>query len=607
MSVCQLTENTSVLNNQQLNLLQQLTAQLNPIQQAWVSGYLAASSQLSSTNLADLSSTQPPTEAQATLTIIYGSQTGNAKAVAQQTHQAAEQLGFTTRLINAANYKPKQLSTETHLIVIISTHGEGDPPEDAETLHQYLFSKKAPALNSLKFAVLALGDSSYEFFCKTGIDFDEQLAKLGATRLFERLDCDVDHQAASQDWSQKVLQRLAPELKAPSPQPADQIIAINAPQAATNQTTTYSKQDPYAATLSCCQKITGRDSEKDVRHIEIDLADANFHYQPGDSLGIWFNNDPKIVSEILDLLAIEADTELTFEEQNVSISQLLTCKLELTQLHPGFVKGYAKLTKHHQLQSIAEDNTQLRSYLAERQVIDVIREYPQSITASDLVSVLRKITPRLYSIASAQAEVEQEVHITVGVVDYQAFGERHLGGASGFLAHRLETDATVNIYVQPNPNFRLPADPDQSIIMIGPGTGIAPFRAFLQQRDQQQASGKNWLFFGNPHFTQDFLYQTELQDFHRRGVLTQLDVAFSRDQSTKVYVQDRLLAHGAQLFEWLQTGAHLYVCGDANRMAKDVHQALLTIIAEHGKLTTEQASAYLQQLRTDRRYQKDVY
>ena len=591
-----LTEHTSVLNPEQLGQLQQLAGQLNPIQQAWVSGYLAASSQMG----AQLTPVSAP-QAAVTLTVLYGSQTGNAKGVAQQFKQLAEQKGFAVQLHSAADYKPAQLKKETHLVLAVSTHGEGEPPEDAESLHKFVFGKKAPDLSGLKYAILALGDSSYEFFCQTGKDFDEQFAKLGATRLFDRVDCDVDYDADVESWSAKLVDILEPELSQPAQSQQAEVIPLN-PNAQQ-----YSKTSPYTATLLTNQKITGRDSGKDVRHIEIDLEGSELHYQPGDALGVWFSNDTAVVNELLVLLGIDGEAKVEFNGESRSASDWLVNYFELTQLHPGFVTAYAALQENAELSTLAEDKDALRTYINDRQVIDVVRQYPAPVSAQDLFGCLRKLTPRLYSIASSQAEVEEEVHLTVGVVRYDAFDQPHLGGASGFLAERLEEDGEVRVYVEPNDNFRLPADSNTPVIMIGPGTGIAPFRAFLQQRDVDGADGQNWLFFGNPHFAQDFLYQTELLDFKKRGVLNRLDVAFSRDQANKIYVQDRIRENGAELYQWLENGAHVYICGDGNRMAKDVHSALLDIIKEHGQLNEEQAQDYLDTLRSNKRYQKDVY
>jgi sulfite reductase (NADPH) flavoprotein alpha-component len=329
-------------------------------------------------------------------------------------------------------------------------------------------------------------------------------------------------------------------------------------------------------------------------------------YQPGDALGVYFHNDPALVSAILAATGIAADATVQFDGAEQSISKVLTEQLELTQSYPSFVEKYAAATGNTELQQLASDKTALREFLAQHQTADVVLQYPAALSAQQLVDSLRKQQPRLYSIASSQAEVGEEVHLTVGVVRFDAFGHTHLGGASGFLAERLAEGQQVKVFVEHNDNFRLP-NHDTPVIMIGPGTGIAPFRAFLQERDNAGATGQNWLFFGNPHFTQDFLYQVELQDYLKRGVLSKLDVAFSRDQAQKVYVQDKLLAKGAEVWSWLAQGAHLYICGDGSKMAKDVHQALLQIAQAQGGLTEEAAADYFEQLRESKRYQKDVY
>lgn len=595
MLLSTLTEANSVLNAQQLGQLQQLAAQLNPIQQAWVSGYLAATSQLAGQAVA-----APQPQTSNNLTVVYGSQTGNAKGVAEALNQSALTKGYSVELISAADFKVQRLKKETHLVLIVSTHGEGEPPEDAEALHKFVFGKKAPDLSGLNFAVMGLGDSSYEFFCQTGKDFDSQFEKLGGKRLFDRVDLDVDYEQQAQAWSDSVLDLLEGELKKPAEAGEAQIIPLTPRNA-------FSKTNPYTAKLLTSQKITGRNSGKDVRHVEIDLEDSGIHYQPGDSLGVWFSNDEQLVDDLLALLSIDGQTEITLDDSAISIRDALINRFELTQLHPGFVSTYAQLTDNEALSAIAADKAAVRDYIDERQVIDVVAEHPAQLAAADFVTALRKVTPRLYSIASSQEEVESEVHLTVGVVNYENFGRQHLGGASGFLGRRLEEDADVNVYIEQNNNFRLPEDESTPVIMIGPGTGIAPFRAFLQHRDNQGASGKNWLFFGNPHFAEDFLYQTELLDFKKRGVLTHLDVAFSRDQAKKVYVQDRLVENGEAIYQWLSEGAHIYICGDGNRMAKDVHNALLEIIGRYGNLSAEQAEEYLSDLRSNKRFQKDVY
>ena len=593
----------SPLNAQQVQDLQKLVSQLNPIQQAWVSGYLAAAAQLASG--ANTASAAPASQQAAVLTILYASQTGNAKGVATKIKAAAEAQGVAVQLQDIASYKTNALAKEKFLIIVTSTYGEGEPPESAVSFHKFLFGKKAPKLPELQYAVLGLGDTSYEFFCKTAQDFDEQLAALGAKRLFARADLDVDYAEAAASWQQGALDVFSPLLKASGASSA-QVIAWPGSTATAGHHNLYDKQNPAIAELSVNQKITARNSTKDVRHIEISLADTGLTYQPGDALGVFFDNDPALVDAVLQATATSADAEVSLSGQTLTLRDALLRELELTQSYPSFVEKYAAATGNSELQQLATDKTALRAYLAERQTADVILQHPAKLTAQALVDCLRKVQPRLYSIASSQAEVGEEVHLTVGVVRFDAFGQTHLGGASGFLAERLEEGGKLRVFVEHNDNFRLP-DHDTPVIMIGPGTGIAPFRAFLQERDNAGATGQNWLFFGNPHFTRDFLYQVELQDYLKRGVLSKLDVAFSRDQAQKVYVQDKLKAKGAEVWSWLQQGAHLYICGDGNRMAKDVHQALLNIAAEHGGLSAEAAADYFEQLRETKRYQKDVY
>jgi sulfite reductase (NADPH) flavoprotein alpha-component len=600
MLFASLAAQASPLSAQQIKDLQSLVNQLNPIQQAWVSGYLAAAAQLSGQVAAPV---QQSSES-SVLTILYGSQTGNAKAVANKIKAAAEQQGIAVKLTDIGSYKTTQLVKEKYLLIVTSTYGEGEPPESAVAFHKFLFSKKAPKLDGLQFAVLGLGDTSYEFFCKTAIDFDEQLAALGGKRLHARADLDVDYAALAASWTETAVQAFAPELKQTSG--SAQVIAWPGATATAAHDSAYNKETPYLAELSVNQKITGRDSTKDVRHIEISLADSGITYQPGDALGVYFLNDDKAVEAILAATGLDGATEVQLAGQSYGLKTALTEQLELTQSYPSFVEKYAQATANSELLELVKDKAALRQYLDSRQTLDVILQNPAPLTAQQLVDALRKQQPRLYSIASSQAEVGDEVHLTLGVVRYDAFGSTHLGGASGFLAERLEEGAQLKVFVEHNDNFRLP-DHETPVIMIGPGTGIAPFRAFLQERDQAGATGQNWLFFGNPHFTQDFLYQVELQDYLKRGVLSKLDVAFSRDQAQKVYVQDKLRLKAEEIWTWLQQGAYLYICGDGNKMAKDVHQALLDIAQQQAGLNAEQAEQYFDDLRQAKRYQKDVY
>lgn len=604
MLLSQLSAAASPLTQEQVQKLQGLVAELNPIQQAWVSGYLAANANTAA--LSGVVGGQAPAAGEAAaLTILYGSQTGNAKGVANQLKAAAEAKGLAVKLVNMADYKPAQLKKEKFIAVAVSTYGEGEPPEDAENLHAFLASKKAPKLDGVKVAVIGLGDSSYEFFCQTAIDFEERFKALGAETVVARADLDVDYEDQATAWIGGAVDAFEPELKAQS-QGSAQVIPMAGFGAAPAQSQ-YTKQNPFAAELSVVQKITGRDSTKDVRHIEISLEGSDITYLPGDSLGVYFLNDEALVDETLASLNIDGATEITLGEETLSIRTALIEKLELTQSYPGFVEKYAQATNNAELLKLVEDKAAMREYIEARQIFDIIKQNPSDISAQDLANSLRKLQARLYSIASSQAEVEEEVHLTVGLVEFDAFGEKHFGGCSGYLANRAEEGVQVKVFSEHNDNFRLPSDDNTPVIMVGPGTGIAPFRAFLQERDARDAEGENWLFFGNPHFTQDFLYQVEIQGYVKSGLLNKVDLAFSRDQAEKVYVQDRLREKGEEVFAWLEKGAHFYICGDANRMAKDVHQALIDIIKAHGGKDDEQAESYLKALRSNNRYQKDVY
>ena len=588
--------NISPLSDEQQRQLNQVLSTLNTQQLAWVSGYLYGLSQSGVQSVATSAAVAAPS---GSLTILYGSQTGNAKGVASAIQAQAKAHGLPVTLTSMADYKPKQLKKESHLLVVVSTYGEGEPPESAVDLFEQLKKGKIGKLEGLKFAVLGLGDSSYEFFCQTGKDFDDFLSKAGAERIHELASLDVDYQEAASAWGEQAVNAVATTLSAGA---ATASVAGSVQQAVGHSQ--YHKENPFPARLSVNQKITGRDSTKDIRHIEINLEESGITYQPGDALGIWFDNDADLVGEVLALTGLSGD-EATAQGP---LRAALTRHFELTRLHGGFITGLADISGNAALKDLAGDKAQVNALVASAQVVDVLKRFPATLTAEQLVKLLRPLTPRLYSIASAQSEVEEEVHLTVGVVRYpQEDGTVRSGGASSYLADRLAEDAEVRVFVEHNDNFRLPANPDTPVIMVGPGTGIAPFRAFMQEREAQGAEGKNWLFFGNPHFTQDFLYQVEWQRYVKSGLLSKISLAFSRDQANKIYVQDRLREAGLELYQWLEAGAHFYVCGDANHMAKDVQEALLDVISDHGHKSREEAEEYLSELRRAKRYQRDVY
>ncbi|MEN6800290.1 NADPH-dependent assimilatory sulfite reductase flavoprotein subunit [Klebsiella variicola] len=587
------------LNPEQLARLQAATTDFTPTQLAWVSGYFwgVLNQQSGAAVAVPAQAAEVPS-----ITLISASQTGNARRVAEALRDDLLAAKLNVKLVNAGDYKFKQIAAEKLLVVVTSTQGEGEPPEEAVALHKFLFSKKAPKLDGTAFAVFGLGDTSYEFFCQSGKDFDSKLAELGAERLLDRVDADVEYQTAAAEWRARVVEVL--KARAPVAAPAQL-----ATSGAVNDihTSPYTKEAPLSATLSVNLKITGRDSEKDVRHIEIDLGDSGLRYQPGDALGVWYQNDPQLVKELVELLWLKGDEPVTVDGKTLPLAEALEWHFELTVNTATIVENYATLTRSESLLPLVGDKAQLQHYAAATPIVDMVRFSPAQLDAEALIGLLRPLTPRLYSIASSQAEVESEVHVTVGVVRYEIEGRARAGGASSFLADRVEEDGEVRVFIEHNDNFRLPANPETPVIMIGPGTGIAPFRAFMQQRAADGAQGKNWLFFGNPHFTEDFLYQVEWQSYVKEGLLTRIDLAWSRDQQQKVYVQDKLREQGAELWRWINDGAHIYVCGDANRMAKDVEHTLLEVIAEYGAMDAEAADEFLSELRVERRYQRDVY
>jgi sulfite reductase (NADPH) flavoprotein alpha-component len=596
----------SPLNDQQFNSLQQTVSGLSSQQLAWVSGYFWGLAQhqpsAAATPIAQAAAAVSAKPA-GKLTIIFASQTGNAKGVAEALEQEAKANGIAVELFDASDYKGKNLAKETHVIIVASTNGEGEAPDNAIELHEFLQSKKAPKLPNLQYGVIALGDSSYEFFCQTGKDFDTYLSKLGAKPFIDRIDCDVDYDAPAAEWRKSALEKVKETLSSGN---EAQVVQLPVGQAATAHSQ-YNKQNPYTATLLTSQKITGRDSGKDVRHIEIDLDGSGLTYQPGDALGVWYENSSELANAILGKVGLSGVETVEVDGESLSVHSALVSKYEITTSNPQLVTKFAELSGSKKLQKLVEDKDKLREYAANTQIVDVLAEKKTKLTADELVGLLRRLTPRLYSIASSQAEVDQEVHLTVGLVEYDHNEEKRFGGASSFLAQRLEEGGEVKVFVEHNNNFKLPEDDNTPIIMVGPGTGIAPFRSFIQERENRDAEGKNWLFFGDRTFTQDFLYQVEWQKYLKSGALSRLDVAFSRDQVEKVYVQHRILENAAQVWQWIQDGAYIYVCGDATRMAKDVHDALVIVAEQEGKMSRDDAEQFINDLRKAKRYQRDVY
>jgi sulfite reductase (NADPH) flavoprotein alpha-component len=592
--------------------LQQLLPGLDAGSLWWVSGYAAGLAQArggaarmalapaeaegAAVRATEATASQP----QGRLSIIYGSQTGNARRIAEKLAGEAEGAGLRVRLLRADAYPLRELKDETLLYVVISTQGEGEPPEDSQALFEFLDGRRAPPLPQLRYAVLGLGDSSYAQFNAAARHIDARLAALGATALVPRAEADVDPAPVAAAWEARALDAAREALRGqPQPQSAS-VTPLRRTVA-----TTIGRDAPVAATLLLNQRLSGRDSAKDVRHIELDLAGSGLTYEPGDALGVWHENPPALVEELLAVTGLDGTTEVASGGDVASLHTWLLARRELTRPSKPLLATLAAQVQDSALQALLDDQAALAAWLSSHQSIDALLRWRGDWSADALVEALRPLTPRLYSIASSRAAVGDEAHLTVDVLRYAQDGRIRVGAASSFLARQAD-GASLRAYVEPNERFRLPADGSRDLVMIGPGTGVAPFRGFLQQRIADGARGRHWLLFGAQRKRHDFLYQTEWLQARRAGQLHRLDVAFSRDQPQKVYVQQRLREAGRELFDWLEGGAHLYVCGSI-AMGRDVHAALIEVVALHGGRDHEAAADYLRTLQQAGRYARDVY
>ena len=551
-------------------------------QRSWLSGFLAGieAAQTQATPAAPPASRTP-------LTILFATESGNSEALAQRAKKDAAKLGFGARLLDAADASPADLGG--NLLVIASTWGEGEAPARAVPFMQALLADTAPPLAGTTFAVLALGDRAYAQFCETGRQIDARLAALGARRAAPLLECDLDYDEPAAAW----LGTTLPALRGPAQASVIHVDFGHAPVPVA-----YDRRNPFAAEITDLVNLNGSRSDKQTFHAEIALAGSDLSYEPGDAIGIVPENDPAVVEAVLRPVGLGSDTDL---------HATLAARQDVTTLSAHLIRTYAELTGDGAIRALADDAARLADYLPGRQVADLFEDFPHRLTPPQLIGLLRPLPPRLYSVASSQAAVGEEAHLLIGAVRYAAHGRARGGVASTYVGDRRRVGDSLRVYVKPNSHFRLPADPAAPVIMIGPGTGVAPFRAFMQHRDAAGATGRNWLFFGDRSYTQDFLYQLEWQDLIERGVLTRLDLAFSRDQDAKRYVQHALWKQRRELYAWLQDGAHLYICGDQARMARDVHVTLRDILAEQSSLSPEAAEAELTTMKAQGRYLLDVY
>jgi sulfite reductase (NADPH) flavoprotein alpha-component len=609
--------------------LQQLATELNREQLMWLSGYFAgaaaaapssipgfqsnllggaqARAQLTSAAVAPLQSAAPAPAAvpAPSLTIISASHTGNGRKISEKLLAAVQALGMQARMVKAGDYNPRDIAKEKLLYVVISTHGDGDPPDEARALYEFLGTKRAPQLPELQYSVLALGDTSYPKFCEAGRVIDERLAKLGAKRLLPRVDCDVDFEKLAQNWSDDALARVR-ELKEKStpasPTHATGVAHASAPTEAVPEIT---RAHPATAEVLANQRIVGRGALREVRHVELAFPGLGALYKPGDALGIVHRNPESAIEAVLQATKLDGAATVTHEGKTNTLLEWLRDERELTRIARPLLVQVAKQA-NVDISELLGNAQAMAKLTATCQVSDVLASYPADWTPDALVSALRPVTGRVYSIASSPAAVGDEAHLTVAVVGSDTDRKLLAGAASQFVVNTA-VDSSVQIWIEKNERFRVPADGARDIIMIGPGTGVAPFRGFVQEREATSASGRNWLFFGGRSLYHDFLYQLEWQQALKRKALHRLDVAFSRDQAEKIYVQHRVRQAGKDLFAWLSNGAYLYVCGDASAMAPDVHAALLDVVREHGNMDADDAQTWMADLTADGRYLRDVY
>lgn len=606
----------SPFNEEQTENLNRLLPTLSETQKIWLSGFLAAAAPqvtgvavLPSPSELEQGQLKGPKSQTRDITLLFGSETGNCQALAESLQQKLKGRGFQVVLSSMDAYKTKNLKSVQDLLIITATHGEGHPPDNAISFHEFLHGRKAPKLEGVRFSVLALGDLSYEFFCQTGKDFDRRLEELGGERLFPRVDCDVDFDEAAETWIEGVLNELG---QAGVSGTSGEGAALHTTTSSSENSSVYSRTNPFKAEVLENINLNGQGSQKETRHLELSLEGSNLKFEPGDSLGIFPENSPALVDQILAEMQWNPERPVLVSKQSdtLPLEAALRTYYEITVLTKPLLEKLAPYSSNRDMLALLEpgQEAKLKAYIEGRDLLDLLRDFgPWEVEVGEFVSHLRKIPARLYSIASSYQANPDEVHLTIGTVNYHAHGRNREGVCSSQCADRITPGDHMQVYVHRNPNFKLPANPNTPVIMVGPGTGIAPFRSFLEEREELEAKGKTWLFFGDQHFSTDFLYQVDWQRWLKDGVLTRMDVAFSRDQEEKVYVQHRMLEKSFDLYQWLKEGAYLYICGDEKNMAKDVHHTLIEILKKEGQMTEREAETYLSDLKKEKRYQRDVY
>lgn len=607
-----LSVSNSPFDQEQAAQLNQIFQTLTAEQQIWLTGYLTAQ-QGSVTQTAEApqqvaeyvlnNESESQTNNDRHITVVYGSETGNAQSLAEIFADRLVEHNYTVKLTAMDEIKQKEFKKVEDLFVITATHGEGDPPDNALTFHEFIHSRKAPKLENVRFSVLALGDESYEYFCQTGKDFDAKLLELGAERLADRQDCDLDFDDLAEKWMNKNIEILNQSTGHGSTPTSTETV-----QSAKEKR--YSKSNPYQAEVLENINLNGRGSNKEVRHVELLLDNYGESFEPGDCVVVLPQNEPEIVTLLIETLGWNKDIEIPINDDGdtLPLEKALTEHFEITKLTKPLLQKAAELFGNTELLSQIDNAEWIQQYVDGRDVIDLLTEFPTSeLKPETFYKLLRKLPAREYSIASSYEATPDEVHITVGAVRYEAHERTRKGVCSVQLAERIQPGDTLPIYLKKNPNFKFPFDEETPVIMIGPGTGVAPFRSYMQEREELGLSGNTWLFFGEQYFTTDFLYQTEWQAWLKDETLAKLDLAFSRDTEEKVYVQHRIAQQSELFYQWLQDGAAIYVCGDEKHMAKDVHDTIRSVIEQEGDMSEADAEVYLTQMKQEKRYQRDVY
>lgn len=563
-------------------------------QRAWLNGFFAGMHTHIVQNIGSVAQTDARV-----INILYGTQTGNSESVALDAANVAKAHGLSPTVQSLDEIELESLAQIEYLLLITSTYGEGEMPDNAQMLWQAVCADSAPKMENMKYSILALGDTSYDLFCKAGIDWDNRLAELGATRLYDRTDCDVDFEEPAERWISSVI-----------PLMSDGTATATLVASADTGKPKYNRKNPFPAKLSVNRIVTSEDSSKETRHYEISIAGSGLNYEAGDALCVIPTNCPELVSAIVKAINCTGEEDEPVNGELMTLSEALRTHFEIKLPNKELLEEIAKRSGDQELNSLLEsgDKDKLSDYLWGRDTLDLLLQFPTiEFTAAEFIALLKPLQHRAYSISSSGKMYPDSVHLTVASVRYESFNRPHKGVCSTYLADLVDDETDVHVFFTPNKSFRVPEDDTLPMIMVGPGTGIAPFRAFLQEREFRKASGKNWLFFGDRNAATDFIYREEIEAMQENGLLTRLDLAFSRDQKEKIYVQDRMRENGAEVFAWLEQGGSFFVCGDAYRMAKDVDKALHEIIAEHGNMNEQQAVDYINQLKKEKRYVRDVY